>query len=224
MRDAMNDTLDLTAAYASGRLPRPLRLLIDTQAAMERGVQAQAHTADIAGAAFLESITPAPMAADALQTALATIDRLPETTRRDRGAAARAAGQALQELIDLPEPLRSRALEAAETGGWRFGGPGLKRMAIDEDGDVKAELLRIEAGHGAPMHGHQGAEFTLVLAGAFSDGDREYCRGDVCIAGPGDLHRPIAKQGMTCMALAVTDAPLEFTGALGLMQRVFRLN
>lgn len=223
MRDAADDITLLSAAYAAGRLPSPLRLLMETRAALDPNAAGEVAVCDAVGGALLEDAPPVALAAEALDAVLDSLDDLPPLPARDL-AAAKAAGRSVQELLDLPEPARGAAMSAAEQGGWRFAGPGVRTMRVAEEDDAKADLIRLEPGVGVPSHGHAGPEFTLVLCGAFRERDILYQRGDLCMAGPDVVHRPVAEPGATCIALAVTDAPLEFQGALGLMQKVLRLN
>jgi putative transcriptional regulator len=208
------------AAYAAGTLAPGLRLLMDTRAAMLVQAAFEQRLADGLAGDFFSAETPSPLADDALEAALAAIDAV-EVTPALSSRAAKAAGSALQELLDLPEPLREIALEAAGRKGWKFAGPGLRVMALDVGGSEHVDLLRIEPGHGAPRHDHEGAEYTLVLTGAFADERGRYTPGDISVKQPGEVHRPIAQPGEVCFALAVTEGPLAFKGALGLVQRLF---
>jgi putative transcriptional regulator len=113
-------------------------------------------------------------------------------------------------------------LEAIVAGGWTFAGPGLRSLPIDLGSGSKAELLRIEPGWGAPRHSHRGGEYTLVLSGSFHDERGRYRVGDIACAGPTVTHRPVADPGEVCYSLAVTEAPLAFTGALGVFQKLWR--
>ena len=130
--------------------------------------------------------------------------------------AAQQANQAIQEILDLPEKVRDLALD---NGRWQFAGPGVRQMELMREGSAKAELIRLEPGHGVPHHGHDGKEFTLVLCGAFHDGVGRYGKGDLCTADPDLQHKPVAEEGKVCIALAVTDGSLAFTGPLGWVQR-----
>lgn len=208
------------AAYAAGTLAPGLRLLMDTRAAMLVQAAFEQRLADGLAGDFFSAETPSPLAEDALEAALSAIDAV-EVTPALSSRAARAAGSALQELLDLPEPLREVALDAAGRKGWKFAGPGLRVMALDVGGIEQVDLLRIEPGHGAPKHDHGGAEYTLVLTGAFADERGCYGPGQVSVQQPGHVHRPIAQPGAVCFALAVTEGPLAFKGALGLVQRLF---
>ncbi|WP_394693214.1 ChrR family anti-sigma-E factor [Hyphobacterium sp.] len=216
---------ELIAARASGTLSAPMRLLVDTHAVLKTDVAAAALMSDALSGAFLEGMPAEPMAENALDIALAAIDALESgageaagTQAISRKAAAAAADSVLSELLQLPEPVRDRALEAGAQ--WRFAAPGVRRIELMREGDATAELLRIEPGHGSPSHTHNGKEFTLVLAGAFADGIGRYEKGDLCAVGEETTHRPIAEQGEICFALAVTDGSLKFTGALGAVQRL----
>jgi len=98
---------------------------------------------------------------------------------------------------------------------WRKRFPGFSEIKCDKAlGDVR--LLRIDPGKAMPHHTHEGGvELTLVLKGSFSDGDDEYRRGDICIAGEGDHHQPIAGLEEECICLAVTEGEVRLSGMLG---------
>jgi len=220
---------ELYAAYASGALSGPMRLLVDAQAAVDPDIRRQRHEADAAAGLMLETVEPASVSSAALDQVLAAIDveeagigeagRTPIMSTGDLASqkAAEAAGQAVNEILSLPNSVRDLALE--QGGGWRFAGPGVRTMDLMKDGSAKAQLIRLEPGCGVPRHSHDGREFTLVLTGAFHDGRDRFNRGEVCAADPSVEHRPIADEAEVCIALAVTDGPLAFTGPLGWVQR-----
>lgn len=85
----------------------------------------------------------------------------------------------------------------------------------------KTQLLKIASGTAMPSHTHLGTELTLVLAGGFSDESGQYGEGDVAEADDSVTHRPVADPGEDCICLAVTDAPLRLTGALGWLLNPF---
>ena len=219
---------ELYAAYASGALSGPMRLLIEAQAAVDADVERQRRHAEAVAGLMLDAIEPAPVKTGSLDEVFAVIDAeeagvgeaaafKPGTGDQASRRAARAAGQNLQELLDLPDAVRDQALEAG--AAWQFAGPGVRSMELMREGSAKAELIRLEPGHGVPHHGHDGREFTLVLTGSFHDGRSRYARGELCAADPATEHKPVAEAGEVCIALAVTDGPLAFTGPLGWVQR-----
>jgi putative transcriptional regulator len=218
---------ELYAAYASGVLSGPMRLLLDAQACVNADVARQRAAAEALSGVMLEKAEPVPMGDTALSEALAAIDAeeagLGEASLKpgfsDQAArrAAEAAGKGLNEILGLPAPVRDLAL--ARGANWQFAGPGVRKMTLMEDGGAKAELIRLDPGRGVPHHGHDAREFTLVLTGAFHDGLDRYGAGELCAADPDTKHKPVAEPGAVCIALAVTDGPLAFTGPLGWVQR-----
>jgi len=229
---------DLLAAYAAGTLDPALQLLLDTQAWLRPDLAERLGMADVVSGELLELEAPAVMRKGALETVLARIDAdqkgLPRATansddRRKPGQrtasdrhmrAVSAAGNALDELVRLPEPVRDLAFRAVERSGWRFAGPGIRSMRLNVRSSAEVGLLRLDPRAAAPRHTHRGTEYTLVLAGGFSDSRGSYGPGDLSIAGPKDLHSPVADEDGVCIALTVCDAPLAFRGLLGFIQRL----
>lgn len=224
---------EIYTAYASGALSAPMRLLLDAQAAVNADVARARRTAETVAGVLLEREQPASMMPDALATLFDVIDseeagvgeagpaRFDAKLGSERSrSAAHKAGQAIEELLGLPAPVRDLALEQ---GGWSFAGPGVRNMTLMDEGGAKAELIRIEPGRGVPHHGHDCTEFTLVLTGGFSDGRASYGPGEVCMANPDTIHKPVADEDGVCIVLAVTDGPLAFTGPLGWIQRALGL-
>jgi putative transcriptional regulator len=218
---------ELYAAYASGALSGPMRLLLDAQAGVSPDIACERDAAEAVAGLMLDSVAPATMGEQRLAEIFAVIDAeeagVGEASTFKPGAgdaasnrAAKAAGQAIEELLALPDAVRDLALEQ---GAWSFAGPGVRTMELMRDGAAKAELIRLEPGRGVPHHGHDGREFTLVLTGAFHDGRDRYARGELCAADPSTEHKPVAEPGEVCIALAVSDGPLAFTGPLGWVQR-----
>ncbi len=210
---------DLYGAYASGSLDPALHLLIETQAALKTQLKRKLDVADAIAASMLESSEETALSATARDRAHAAIDMDTASTSSHRKAAARA-GDAIDELVRLPEPIRDRALEAAGRGGWKYAGTGLRLMPLQVNSSAEMELLRIEPGCGSPTHTHDASEYTLVLSGGFTDEFGSYGPGDISIAGPAMTHRPIADPGEICFALAVRDGGLRFQGMLGFFQRL----
>jgi putative transcriptional regulator len=207
-------------ATRSGQLDPALRLISETQASIWGARNGNAGIIDCLGGMELE-VEPASPVSDSFASDIwAKIDAYEESHIQARRAA-QAAGHALKELLALPLPLRDVCLESAGKSGWTFAGPGVKFLTLDTGGALPAKLLRIEAGFGAPNHDHTGTEYTLVVKGAFQDGSGHFGPGDLSIKRAGQIHHPIAQHGEVCFALAVEEGEVAFTGALGVLQRLF---
>lgn len=208
----------LTTAYAAAALSPALTLLVETQSALSPDLARDLATLDAIGGAMLEADAPVALAPEALENVFARI----AAGAPERPAALSFTGSYGDDLATLPEPLRRPAAEALARSGWKFAAPGIRSLTLDVGGDAKAEILRIEPGAAAPEHTHDGEEFTLVLTGAFHDARGVYRVGEIAHADPSVTHRPVGDAGPVCYSLAVTDAPLRFKGALGLMQRMLK--
>lgn len=200
-------------------MPAPLALLVESK----RALDGDAQISDALGGALLEAETPAEMRADAFDAVMREIDALEKGLRASQAAkAARGGARRLGELSALPAPVRALATEALSRGGWRFAAFGITTLPLLSEGQMKAELIRIEPGAGVAQHDHLGREFTLVLQGAFEDGMGKFERGDISAREPGDLHRPRALEGEICFTLAVSEAPMVFGNFLDVLQKLTR--
>lgn len=161
--------------------------------------------ADVVGGALLERETPLPLEPGAVASAMAAIDR--EIDHERRLSALRAAARAIDELLDLPSPVRDAALLALETGVWDEVGAGARRLVLPCGGETRLALLRLDPGARAPRPDHDGREVALVLTGAYRDARGLHRPGDVVI-GPLRLRpEPAADPGAVCRLLTLTRAP-----------------
>lgn len=215
------DETQLHAAYRAGDLHPALRLMVEAQDAVA-GESAGFGIEDSIGGAFLEEEIPAAMRADALSRALDEVRATEIEDVQDNRKAARAAAEILDSLKGVPHPLMDLAINAAAGRGWRKPAPHVQRLELMRDGPLSAELIRVKAGTGVPAHGHGGTEYTLCLSGLFKQQGRTYGRGDMVIAGGGDIHAPEAEPGEDVLVFAVTEAPLRYRGLVGLAQKILR--
>ena len=220
MTSATQNTFsELYSAYAAGCIDPAFALMLETQSLMRADVRASVALSEMIAGNFLETAPAARMSEGALDRTLAAIDAL-EAPQAMQRAAGQAAGDALNEILSLPETVRGAAIDAAGKQGWQMMGLGLKRLKLDVGSAMEVQLYRIAAGSKIPRHSHGGNEYTMVLCGCFSDERGNYGPGDVCVNGPADTHQPVADDDEVCYALAVRDGGLRFTGVLGMVQKL----
>ncbi len=220
MSDASSPAFsELYAAYAAGCLDPAFALMVETQSALRPDIRASVAVSEMIAGGLLETAPAAKLSDGALDRALAAIDALGADDSVSVKAG-RAAGAAMDEILALPEPLRTSALSAVGRTGWKSMAGGLKRLKLDAGSGLETELYRIVPGARIPRHTHAGGEYTLVVAGGFTDERGSFGPGDAVFNGPGDYHQPVADEGEICFALAIRDGGLHFTGMLGLVQRL----
>lgn len=209
----------LSGVFAAGGDNRAIRLLAETTYAVRADPRYLEREDDLAAAVFLADEQPAALAADALNLVLGRIDAA-EASDRQAADAVRAHDGFAAEIAALPSPVREAAFEAmAGDRRWKFAGLGIQRLALFTDRGEHAVLMRIEPGHGVAEHDHEDEELTLVLTGAYNDGDMAYGPGDVSVARPGFVHTPKAEPGEICYVLLAFRGAPKFKGVFGLAQR-----
>ena len=215
----INDFGEVYSNYAAGCLDPAFCLLVETQAALRPDVQRAVARAETIASVFFESEEKATLSAGAANKALAMIDAY-EAGERPFAKAVKLAGEGLDELLDLPEPLRETALHSFQSHKWQSLTQGIRRLKLDAGSEAEVELYRIEPGCTVPEHSHHGSEFTLVVSGGFTDESGSFGPGDLSLKGPEDTHQPTGDMDGVCFALAVREGGLKFTGMMGIIQRL----
>ena len=75
-------------------------------------------------------------------------------------------------------------------------------------------LLKAKGGMKMPEHGHDGEEWTLVLTGSYTVGERRFTRGDLHIEDETETHSPHIDEGEDCICLVMTQGLLKMQGWL----------
>lgn len=206
---------ELLLDYASGALAEGPALMVASHLAYSEQARADVAALEAAAGEMLASIPAEALPDDALARTLARIDAEPAPTPTvpPKDDAVRVVGTA------IPAPLRRYLPEDAH---WRPALGGIEEIELPlDDKSYRATLIRIAAGRGLPGHRHAGSEYTLVLAGAFSDGRGRFDRGDICIADPSVEHRPVADPDQPCVCLVIAEAPVRLTGIFGRLLNPF---
>lgn len=203
---------DLIFDYATGAMGEGPALVVASHVAMCALCQEQVAVLEAVGGALLDDIACAPVSEGLLDATLAMLDD-PEASRVSADAAGIAGHDA------LPEPLLPYISRGLADLAWRKVGGII--AAVEEarlpviGKSIKVALMRLKAGSLMPMHSHRGNEYTLVLAGGFSDGDKQFGPGDFVARDPSHTHQPVVDDDGECLCLVVLDAPLRLSGAMG---------
>ncbi|MEL6684020.1 MAG: ChrR family anti-sigma-E factor [Pseudomonadota bacterium] len=196
-------TEELLMGYAAGTLPEAFNLVVATHISMCDTCRAALAEYEAVGGEVMLDADPVDMAEDALMATLARIES-------GTGIAPAAPKRRVDSIF--PGPLQDYVSGDIDSLKWRKVGGGVSQLVLKTSKDASVRLLRIPAGTAVPDHGHHGTELTLVLQGAFTDEEDRFSAGDVEVANEDLHHTPVADEGMDCICLAATDAPLRFNG------------
>ena len=210
----------LLAAYASGHLGHGMSVLMASFLTLSPVARRQMETFETLNGIMLDDAETVEMSEDALTSLMTRLDA-PDPDEANYAANGNAES-VVETNNDLPAPLRAVLDHPIEDQRWRFAYPGVRQLSLGiGDDDERVKLLKIKPGKAAPRHTHKGIEATLVLRGAFRDGNRLYERGQLASGRPTHQHRPRAEGDEDCICLAVNDGALRFTDSFGRVARDF---
>jgi putative transcriptional regulator len=191
--------------FARGALEDGRSLVLSAHLGACAECRAAVRLGEAVGGALLSELEPAAMAPDALDQALAAIER---------PAAAPAAPdlRGPGDWIRVPDDVLVAAARHK-----RWAAPGVWVAPVTRNGKTGARsyLLGVGRGIAVPRHRHKGVEMICVLKGAFED------RGE--IHGPGDFsendesveHRPRVTRDGECVCLIAADNALVARDLIG---------
>lgn len=211
MTRAVTHTLpdDVLMAYATGALPEVFDMVVASHVSLCDDARVRLDTFDAIGGAVLDDSAPVDMGPDALAATLAMLsDPVPTPEPRATDPV-------------LPGPVLAALNGDAATLPWRNIGMGSKQAILWAEGTASVRLLSIPPDTAMPDHSHSGMEMTLVLQGAFRDGDDEFHRGDVELADEALSHAPRVISDMPCLCLAAADNRLRFKSWLPRLAQPF---
>ena len=195
--------------YAAGSLPQAESLVVASHLAMCSECRARVEAFEALGAVLLEDGAAADVSNDAFEAVMAKIaapqrDDAPRRIEFDEAT-----------LRTVPAPLRDYLDTNLSDLDWKRVSRGVEEVRLREDDGIRISLLRAEARTRLPSHTHAGEEFTLVLAGGYSDTDGHYRRGDVSPADSTIVHSPVADDDGPCICLLVRNGAARLTGPVG---------
>lgn len=199
---------ELIFEHAAGTLPEGLALFTACYMSFDPDAASRYRSVEDLGGVLLEALEPALVSEDALEQTLSRIEKqesrpLVPTAEHDEAT-----------LNLLPPPLRAYVPENVDALKWsKRGTVSVIDLPLASD-TARASLIRVPPNQTIPRHTHTAAEYTLILAGGFTDRGQHYGRGDITICDGEVEHAPHADAGEDCICLAALDGPIKMTGAL----------
>lgn len=189
--------------YACGNLSRGFELVVSAHVMACAQCARDVRSAERLGAELMLGSAPAPSRLSA-SSIIDAETREPTWLHARPGMSTPQAGSSLQSFVDAYLDCGLSALP------WRKAGRGLQIAKLRAEDDERLWVLRAAPNTVLPHHGHAGSELTLVLKGAYFNGDTIYAAGDLEDANETTEHQPIVTRDGECICLAATEGPLRF--------------
>lgn len=200
---------ELLVRYSAGTLTPAMSFVIAMHIKHCDACREQQGTLEAFGGVSIETSPHTEMTDTAFEALMGIIDDTEETEVMNTTAADAAIAT---DYIPVLERLANNDYNGID---WQHVAKKISHaeLAIDDQNN-KIELLKFAAGAKIPAHTHKGNEFTVVIEGSYTDEMGEFVAGDFVHLTGDHHHKPVAgKEG--CVCVAVTDAPMEFTGPIG---------
>jgi len=194
---------DVLLAYAAGTVNEGVAIMVATHLSLCPACRETVACAEAVGGELMDDLAPMPMLGAGI------MDRLDDAFEAPKVSVSNANVDPV-----LPRPLRDYIPGGLASVKWKWGGPGMKFASVMSSGDTRVSLMRIAPGAPMPVHSHSGEEFTMVLAGGYSDAAGQYVRGDVEYADGGVTHQPMADDDGECICLVVQTGRLKFNSII----------
>jgi putative transcriptional regulator len=198
------------AAFAAGRLDEGLALVVAAHVEINPRTRQDLAELDALSGAFLDTIEPEPMAADARTLSMALPHRVEDVPARP---------------VAPPDAAGLAVLAPYTLGRWQSVGRGvaLRRVEVPNS-EARVFMLRAQPGTRLPAHRHTGAEWTTIVAGAYEHEYGRYAAGDFDEADDRHAHTPVVDRAEGCTCIVALTGNVRFEGMIGrLLQPFVRL-
>ena len=199
---------DLLWDYHRGALSPGQALIVKLHLRLCTDCRETLHLFSVFGSALLANAPEVSLAANALDRAMARIERTANDHSPRTAIAPEAATEPLS--IDLPD-FAKPVLQNLKYGRRYWAAPGVWMMPIvfsAASRGSKTYLMHVAAGMTMPAHAHRGRELTLILKGGISDDHQAYALGDVAQCFDDDIHSPAIHPDEDCLCLISQDGPI----------------
>lgn len=198
---------EMLTAFSAGNLQLSHALCVSTHIEQCDECRTNLLRLNSLGASLLSDLEPAKASDGLKSNVMAQLDM------QDSQPEEQLVSTDSQVNPNIPRALRQFISRDYDDLEWKNISTAIQSVSLCTDiNGSKVELMKIGPGGAVPTHTHTGDEYTLLLEGSFSDEEGIYKKGDFLVRDGRHKHKPVVSKDQECICLAVTDAPIEFTG------------
>ncbi|HRO49686.1 MAG TPA: ChrR family anti-sigma-E factor [Hyphomicrobium sp.] len=192
---------------AAGSQPEAFAAVVASHLALCPECRDEVRRMQEIGVALFDKLEPVPVSCQPPVVAMRAAEADVGSLQADREAIADIC------KTGVPMPLAKHVGCCLHDVPWQTVAPGIATYTIPLSrgcyGSLK--LVMVQPGIALPLHGHTGAELTLVLTGSYTDEIGTFRAGDVADLDEEVTHRPVAcpQNGCVCLTASACEAPFE---------------
>lgn len=189
---------EILIEFHQGNLPYAHELVIAAHIEMCNQCKDELNLYDAISGHFLEEASPIALNDDALDLALARIDRPFNINPQN----------------NIPDFLKDfeipNSISKLKFKNRYWAAPGVWIAKVENQGTDKSQayLMYAKKGMQMPIHDHDGREITLVLQGSLEDENGKFIKGNLMQAQTGFCHSPNIGDDIDCLCFIATDNPI----------------
>lgn len=209
----------LMLSYAAGRLDQAQSLIVSSHITLSPLARRLISNYEMIGGALLEKeCSPVAMNSGSLDRVLGKLNK------RECEAGNIQDCDVFAENVTIPEILKYYISRQRKIPNWKPLYPGFSTFELSLDcKKSKARFIKADPAVKTPGHAHKDIEITLVLDGAFEDGDAVYSKGDLIVREVDSRHAPVACAKNGCVCMVVSSKPIKLTGLARLLNPFIRI-
>jgi len=200
---------DAITEYAAGTLSPAKHMIVACQSEIAKAVAERVAFQEDIAASLIEETKPQSLSPLFMGNVLAALPEQESVNENQVDAPVNGLA---------PKSLRHMLGHGLKELKWKSLVPGVAVHDIlgnrkTKEGE-RLYLLKAKGGMRMPEHSHTGEEWTLILTGSYTIGDKRFARGDLHIEDETETHSPHIDEGEDCICLVMTQGPLKMQGWL----------
>lgn len=204
---------DIITDYAAGKLSPAKHIMVACHSEIVDSVAEEVAFQEDIAACVVAEMEPLILSPSFMKNVLASLPPQKSANENERHGATK--DKPVEDIT--PKSLRHLLGHGVDDLKWKFLVPSLAvhdLLGERKKGGDRLYLIKVKSGGSIPDHSHNGEEWSLILKGSYSVGEKHFKRGDFYIEDETEIHSPQVEGDEDCICLLMTQAPLKMQGLI----------